>query len=150
MKKTMVLAILLTMLFSSHAEALSWAYSFVVWDGKLYEVKQDVNVPENEIAEAIGQVKTAADDMSGAYYGNASNYYEKGTVYYAIRDVPTDESIAVETNEGIFVKAEYRQQAAFHFMNIFTSFWFWAALPSVFLISLYFYKTSSRNKRATL
>lgn len=145
MKKVMLFSLLLAFVFSSTAHALSWAYPFVVWDGKLYEVKQEGIVPENDIAEAIGQVKTAADDMTGDYYGNASNYYEKGTVYYALKGVSPDEAIAVDA-DGVYVKAVYIQKAAFHFMNVLTAFWLWAILALVAFSTFYFYMRSNRSK----
>ncbi|QHJ71417.1 hypothetical protein [Planococcus halotolerans] len=117
MKKIFPFCLLMVFMFCGTAQALSWAYPFVVWDGTLYEVKEEERLSENEIAEAIGRVATLADDMSGNYYGNASNFYPVGTVYYAIKDTGTSEAIAVNV-EGEYLKAVYSQKAKFHFMNL--------------------------------
>lgn len=41
MKKIAISSILFVSLVSSTVQALSWAIPFVVWDGKVYEVKQE-------------------------------------------------------------------------------------------------------------
>lgn len=117
MKKIIPVALLIVFVYCGTAQALSWAYPFVVWDGRLYEVKEEERLPAIDIDEAIGRVATMADDMSGAYYGNASNYHPIGTVYYAIKEARTGEAIAVKV-EGEYLKAVYRQEPMFHFMNL--------------------------------
>lgn len=117
MKKIIPVVLLIVFIFCGTAQALSWAYPFVVWDGRLYEVLEAEQVPASDIAEPIGRVATMADDMSGAYYGNASNYYPSGTVYYAINGKDLAKTIAVEV-ENEYLEAVYRQKPEFHFMNL--------------------------------
>lgn len=81
-----------------------WAYFFVVWDGYVYVV-QDQQVDENEIGKEIGHV-TRYSDREGSYSGNFSNAYSKGTKYYELKEVSTDESIAVEPSPGTYRLAE--------------------------------------------
>ena len=145
MKKPILFTLLFVLTFSSNALALTWAYPFVVWEGKVYEVMQEDVLPESDIGEAIGHVETAADDMTGDYYGNASNYYEKGTAYYALKGISSDEAIAVETGEGGYVKAEYIHRSAFHFMNILTAFWFWASLAALTVFAASYIYLQSRK-----
>lgn len=105
------------LIFTSSAQALSWAYSFVVWNGNVYEMTDEI-VVENEIGEHIGEVKTTPNDMTGEYRGNASNEFPKGTKYYEINNVSTEIAIAVEIKENKFKKATYVHEAPFHWLEI--------------------------------
>lgn len=133
MKKIYLLSMLLLFFIASSVQALSWAYPFVVWDGNVYEVKEEEFLQESEIGGAIGEVKTQADDMTGNFYGDASNLYPKGTQYYEITGTPTSEAIAVEV-DGEWFKAEYAHKAPFHIMNVLTSFYFIGAAVLVVLL----------------
>jgi hypothetical protein len=90
-----------------------WAYSFVVWDGYLYQIGDEY---VEDIGEEIGEV-TKYSDMEGGYSGNFSNEYEKGTKYYAIKGISTEEAIAIEESDGRFRKAnregKYEGRSAF-------------------------------------
>jgi len=115
--KKILFIILFILIFTSSAQALSWAYSFVVWNGNVYEVT-DVKVVENEIGEHIGEVKTKPNDMTGEYRGNASNEFPKGTKYYEIKNVSTDKAIAVEGIENEYIKAIFIHEAPNHILEI--------------------------------
>ncbi|MCR2821050.1 hypothetical protein [Lederbergia panacisoli] len=82
----------------SHA---SWAYSFVVWDGYVYVVSDELI---DNIDKEIGQV-TKYSDKEGSYWGNFSNTYKIGTKYYSIVGINTTEAIAVQTEDGTYIKA---------------------------------------------
>ena len=116
--KKILFFILFMLIFISSAQALSWAYSFVVWNGNVYEVT-DVKVVENEIGEHIAEVKTTPNDMTGNYYGDASNVYPKGTKYYELNNVSSDIAIAVEIKENQYQKATFIREAPFHWMDLF-------------------------------
>ncbi|CAH0344046.1 hypothetical protein [Bacillus sp. CECT 9360] len=120
MKKISLFFVLFTFMISSSVQALSWAYLFVVWEGKVYEVKQEEIVANSEIGKSIGEVRTIPDDMTGDYYGNASNYYPKGTKYYEIMGTSTSSAIAVK-EDNQWVKAVFVHKAPFHIMNIFSN-----------------------------
>lgn len=79
----------------------NWAYQFVVWDGYVYVITDEV---VNEVKRQIGHV-TKYSDMEGTYTGNFSNVYPKGTKYYSILGVDTDEAIAVEDESGHYIMA---------------------------------------------
>ena len=79
----------------------SWAYSFVVWDGYIYQISDEY---VQQIDENIGKV-TVYSEIEGTYTGNFSNVYEKGTAYYSITGVSTDEVIAVKEEDGKYRKA---------------------------------------------
>ena len=83
------------------SSSADWNSNFVVWDGYVYEMSNEY---VTEIEEEIGKV-TKYSDKEGAYSGNFSNMYRKGTKYYAIVGVNTDEAIAVEEN-GEYRKAK--------------------------------------------
>ncbi|MCA1056843.1 hypothetical protein LCM10_17910 [Rossellomorea aquimaris] len=123
MKRIATLTMMFVFLAVFHAHALSWAYPFVVWEGKVYEVKLGEKVEEDDIGRLIGEVKTKADEVTGNYYGDASNYYPVGTNYYARKGVPVSSGIAVK-EEGGWVKASYVHRAPFHIMNVITSGYF--------------------------
>ncbi len=87
--------------FLPNKSLASWAYAFVVWDGYIYVVSDEF---VEEVDEEIGRV-TKYSDTEGTYSGNFSNVYKKGTAYYSIKGVSTDEAIAVEDGVGKYKKA---------------------------------------------
>ncbi|MEK3796830.1 hypothetical protein MHI18_01005 [Peribacillus sp. FSL H8-0477] len=119
MKKIAFSSLLFVFLISSTVQALSWAITFVVWEGKVYEVKQEELIENNEIGNIIGEVTTKANDRTGSYYGNASNFYPIGTNYYQIKGTSTSNAIAIK-EETQWVEAVYIHQAPFHIMNLLT------------------------------
>lgn len=143
MKRKLLVPLLLLVLISSSVHALSWAYSFVVWKGKVYEVKQELLIADSEIGGIIGKVKTRPNDMTGEYYGNASNYYPIGTNYYEIKGISTSSAIAIK-EDNQWVKAIYAHKAPFHIMNLLTNIYFLAAVVLVVLIII---GAVSRNKK---
>lgn len=82
-----------------HSSA-DWAFEFVVWDGYIYKLSEEY---VESIDEEIGEV-TKYSDMEGTYSGNFSNTYEKGTKYYSIQGISTDDSIAIK-EKGKYKKA---------------------------------------------
>ncbi|WP_058764271.1 hypothetical protein [Exiguobacterium chiriqhucha] len=103
--------VLLLLSVSLSPQALSWAYAFVVLDGRVYEV-MDVAVLEADLGEVVGEVKTMADDMDGSYHGDASNMYPIGTTYRKVSGEAMEDVIAVEDESG-WKRAEYRHDAPF-------------------------------------
>lgn len=92
--------LLIMILVPANAVATNWVYPFVVWDGYMYEVTDEkVTTIENE----IGAV-TKYSDMK-QYGGNFSNAYPKGTKYFAIKGMDTEVAIAVEVDNGNYLKA---------------------------------------------
>lgn len=138
MKKIVVLSLVFIFMFSATAHALSWAIPFVVWDGNVYEVKLEEIIEEKNIGKNIGQVKTIPNDMTGEYYGDASNHYAKGTKYYAIQELSTSSAIAVEDGNQ-WVKAVYIHKAPFHILNLLFNkyFIFTVILIAVVLIGFF-------------
>jgi hypothetical protein len=95
-----LVAFLCSFIIPTTAMATKWVYRFVVWDGYVYVVKEEY---VTEIDREIGQV-TKYSDME-QYPGNFSNFYKKGTKYYSIKGISTDESIAVEEERGRYKEA---------------------------------------------
>ena len=83
--------------------ATKWLYPFVVWDGYVYEVSEE---SVTAIGDEIGQV-TKYSDME-PQSGNFSNEYQKGTKYFEIKGVSTEEAIAVQKSNDQYVKADRR------------------------------------------
>lgn len=123
MKRILLIFFLLIFMFSSSVQALSWAYPFVVWNGKVYEVRHQEIVEDSKVGKILGEVKTKPNDETGSYYGNASNHYPKGTKYYEIKGTSTSESIAVE-DDKVWVKAVFVHKAPFHIMNVGSNLYF--------------------------
>ncbi|WP_053365677.1 hypothetical protein [Bacillus sp. FJAT-27245] len=144
MKRTAMFSLMLIILFSSSVQALSWAYPFVVWKGKVYEVKREEIIAASEIGEVIGKVKTKPNEMTGNYYGDASNYYPKGTNYYEIKGTSTSTAIAVKENNQ-WVKAVYVHRAPFHIMNVLSNAYF---LTAIVLIAVGVIWKNTKSKKS--
>lgn len=133
MKKVSLLTLVLVFIFASSVQALSWAIIFVVWDGKVYEVKQDETIDPGKIGKVIGGVETQPDEETGKYYGNASNYFPIGTKYYEIKGISTSDAIAIKENDQ-WIKAVYVHDAPFHIMNIIKNPLFIFSMVIVFIM----------------
>jgi uncharacterized protein YdaL len=105
--------ILLTSFIVPSKSLANWAYKFVVWDGYIYVVSDEY---VKEIDTEIGHV-TKYSDIESSYSGNFSNTYEKGTKYYSIKGISSDETIAIEESDGRYIKAnregKYKVRSAF-------------------------------------
>ena len=77
-----------------------WAISFVVWEGYIYQISDEYI---DDISEEIGEV-TKYSDMEGTYSGNFSNAYRKGTKFYTIKGISSEEAIAI-AEDGKYRKA---------------------------------------------
>lgn len=119
---TSAILIVVFLVIGAHAQALSWAYVFVTWDGNIYEVKEDQILNASQVGEVIGEVERLADDMTGEYYGDASNYYETGTKYYEITGTPKDVAIAVQVG-NTWVQANFVGEQPPSLKGILTSPW---------------------------
>lgn len=112
-----VLFVLFISFYPGKTFATSWAYPFVVWDGYIYVISDEY---VTEIGNEIGYV-TRYSDME-QYSGNFSNAYKRGTLFYSIKDISTDQAIAVEESDGQYIKAyreaEYEIRSPFNgFLN---------------------------------
>lgn len=143
MKKVLISFVLLLSMTAS-VKALSWAYSFVVWKGKVYEVTEEI-VGEDDLGRHLGSVKTKPNDVTGSYYGNASNIYAVGTKYFEINGESPNDSIAVEVENNQWVKAIYIHQAPFHWMNLIPKI-LPVLIVSVIVFVLIFFSKNRRNK----
>ena len=112
MKKITFLSFFLVLMISSSVQALVWAYPFVTWDGKVYEVKEEELLQKSEIGKRIGKVKTQpyyidkARTEAMAVSGDGSNVYPIGTPYYEIKGVSTSTSIAVKVGNK-WIRADF-------------------------------------------
>ncbi len=101
-----ILSISLTcILFPNKSIATKWVYPFVVWDGFVYVVSEEY---VTEIDSKIGHV-TMYSNMEERP-GNFSNIYKKGTKYYSIKGVSTEESIAIREFDGKYKKADRKEE----------------------------------------
>jgi hypothetical protein len=105
---TLLVVFLCTLIVPTKLFATSWAYPFVVWDGYIYIVNDEY---VTDIDKEIGQVTRYSDMYQQP--GNFSNVYEKGTKYYSIKGVSTDESIAVDDGNGNYKKAVREKEYTF-------------------------------------
>ncbi|WP_052302338.1 hypothetical protein [Bacillus sp. SG-1] len=86
---------------ASNTIATSWAYPFIVWQGHIYVVTEE---PVIDIEMKIGEV-TAFSDMQ-QLPANFSNEFSMGTKFYTIKNISTDNAIAVEVDNGIYHRAD--------------------------------------------
>lgn len=99
-----VLASLLILLFGSEQSVFAeWAYRFVVYADKIYEVTEEQVLPQ-QIDKKVGEV-TRYSTKEGSYPGHFSNAFPQGTDYYSIRDTSITAAIAVQVSEGVYIKA---------------------------------------------
>ena len=131
MKRVICFFLVLLFFAQSSVQALDWAYAFVVWKGNVYEVT-DEQVMDTKIGKRIGEVKTKPNDMTGKYYGDASNSYPKGTPYFELKGVSTNEAIAVGVEEDHWVKAVYRHEAKNYWLG-----WVMKVSPILFLATVF-------------
>lgn len=121
MKRVVSLSLILVFLISSSVQAHQWAYPFVVWEGKVYKferiidengikVNQEYILNEGEIGKVIGEVKTKANDNTGEYHGDASNYFRIGSKYHEIIGTPTSSAIAIKDGDK-WIKTIYVSKA---------------------------------------
>jgi len=82
---------LFVLIYLTKPLATSWAFQFVVWQGYIYVVSDEY---VTEIDSEIGQVTKYSDIES--YSGNFSNTFKKGTKYYSIKGISTDEAILLK------------------------------------------------------
>src|SRR5690606_27747787 len=76
-----VLGIFMVYLLLIPESLASWAYKFVVNDGKIFVIT-DEEIVKTDIVEQIGEV-TYYSDKEGTYSGNFSNTFLKGTKYFS-------------------------------------------------------------------
>jgi hypothetical protein len=79
----------------SPSSSKDWIYNFVVWEDYMYVVSDEYT--EN-VGDVLGEV-TKYSDQEAIYNGNFSNYFRKGTKYYAIKGVSTSEAIAIQEGD---------------------------------------------------
>ncbi|TCI27216.1 hypothetical protein EVJ32_03215 [Exiguobacterium sp. SH5S4] len=113
--KRVIWMVVLLLSVSLSVHALSWAYAFVVLDGRVYEVT-DIKVSEADLGDVVGEVETLADDMTGDYYGDASNMYPIGTEYRQVDGESVEDVLAVE-DETEWKRAEFVHEAPFDSRN---------------------------------
>lgn len=108
----LLVSIIFVLIFPYKSFATSWAYPFVVWNDYIYVISDEYIV---SIDRKIGEV-TKYSDME-QYGGDFSNVYPKGTKYYSIEGTDTAIAIAVQDEQGNYIKAirdgEYTYQENF-------------------------------------
>ncbi|WP_337874853.1 hypothetical protein [Exiguobacterium sp.] len=125
--------------------ALSWAYTFVVFDRNAYEVL-DTTIDEGSLGDVIGEVDSKVNDETGRYYGNASNGYPIGTVYREVDGESVEDVIAVEDGSE-WKRAEYRFEAPYHTRDFVTFFGYILLVLGIVVVSWTLFKRSSLYKK---
>ena len=143
--RRLIFLMLLSLSIALPASALSWAYTFVVFDRNAYEVL-DTTIEEDALGDVIGEVETVVNDETGRYYGNASNGYPIGTVYREVDGESVEDVIAVEDGSE-WKRAEYRFEAPYHTRDFVTFFGYILLVLGIVVVSWTFYKRSSLYKK---
>jgi hypothetical protein len=133
MKRIVLSIVIFFFVTNSFAQAQSWEYPFVVWKGNVYRVT-DKTLTSSQVKKRIGGVETKPNDMTGEYYGNASNSYPIGRGYFEIIGVPYDTAIAVRVENRKWIKAVYIREAPFHLLNYISKPYLYMLVLLVILI----------------
>lgn len=143
-KKIFVTMLLLFLLSSPIAiYAAEWAYSFVIYNGNVYQVT-DEKIEQFLIKELIGEVSRYANEPSDEYHGNASNIYPIVTGYYKIDAISVKKAIAVKV-DGEFIKAEYERSLLLHWGGNVVQY----TIPIIFLsLLIVLYRFRENIKKA--
>ncbi|WP_214814090.1 hypothetical protein [Exiguobacterium sp. s196] len=139
--RRLIFLMLLSLSIALPVSALSWAYTFVVFDRNAYEVL-DTTIEEDALGDVIGEVETVVNDETGRYYGNASNGYPIGTVYREVDGESVEDVIAVEDGSE-WKRAEYRFEAPYHTRDFVTFFGYILLALGIVVVSWTFFKRSS-------
>ncbi|MCK8486560.1 hypothetical protein M0651_05150 [Paenibacillus sp. MBLB2552] len=89
---------------SNQPNIQSWAFNVVTWNHGVYKI---TNQTTTEIDKEIGAIKKYSTNESSNLRNLFSNKYKKGTKLFKIKNVETNEYIAVQDDEdGVYYKAE--------------------------------------------
>lgn len=143
--RRLIFLILLSLSIALPVSALSFAYTFVVFDRNAYEVL-DATIEEEALGDVIGEVETVVNDETGRYYGNASNGYPIGTVYREVDGESVEDVIAVEDGSE-WKRAEYRFEAPYHTRDFVTFFGYILLVLGIVVVSWTLFKRSSLYKK---
>ncbi|EBK2060041.1 hypothetical protein MJ257_14795 [Paenibacillus timonensis] len=89
---------------SNQPNIQSWAFNVVTWNHGVYKI---TNQTTTEIDKEIGAIKKYSTNESSNLPNLFSNKYKKGTKLFKIKNVETNEYIAVQDDEdGVYYKAE--------------------------------------------
>lgn len=82
----------------------SYPYHLVKWNNALYRVTNEESIV---IDELIGEILNHSNDDTNkeSTPDNSSNFYSKGTKLWSIKDVDTNEAIAIEYEPNKFINA---------------------------------------------
>jgi hypothetical protein len=139
--RRLIFLILLSVFIAIPVSALSFAYTFVVFDRNAYEVL-DITIEEDALGDVIGEVETTVNDETGRYYGNASNGYPIGTTYREVDGESVEDVIAVEDGSE-WKRAEYRFKAPYHTRDFVTFFGYTLLVLGIVVVSWTLFKRSS-------
>lgn len=109
-RRNLVVFVFLSQLFFVLVGEASWAFRFVVYDGNVYVITDEV-VDPSKIGVSLGEV-TYYTDREGTYGGNFSNTFPVGTPYLQIHGVDVLDFIAIKLNEDQYIKAIYNGEYA--------------------------------------
>ena len=84
-----------------------WAYPFVVNEGRAYIITGET-VDKQLIGKVVGKVTRYSSDETAYSGGNFSNEYPKGTKYFAIQGIASEEAIAIKNEKETYIKAVYQ------------------------------------------
>lgn len=143
--RRLIFLILLSVFIAIPVSALSFAYTFVVFDRNAYEVL-DITIEEDALGDVIGEVETTVNDETGRYYGNASNGYPIGTTYREVDGESVEDVIAVEDGSE-WKRAEYRFKAPYHTRDFVTFFGYTLLVLGIVVVSWTLFKRSSLYKK---
>lgn len=148
MKKHLLSIILFFSIMPLPVQASSFGTDLVVWKGNIYDVQEEITLDDSQIGKKIGRVTTQIDELTGDYYGNASNVFPIGTKYFEILGISTSEAIAIEYGER-WIQATYISPSSAHIMNVLIHpVTFFSIISIVLAILIFNAKQAQPKKRS--
>ncbi|KAA8747624.1 MULTISPECIES: hypothetical protein [Paenibacillus] len=86
---------------SGHNELQSWAFDVVTWENGVYKMTNET-VTTTDVETQIGTIKKYSTNESDKLPNLFSNKYKKGTKLFKVKNVETDDYIAVKDNETYY------------------------------------------------
>ncbi|MCT2347245.1 hypothetical protein [Niallia taxi] len=82
-------------------EEASFPYPIVKWNNQIYRI---TSTDVESIDEKIGEIENYSTNEQLETPDNYSNFYDKGTTLWSIKDIKTADSIAIKAGDS-YVKA---------------------------------------------
>lgn len=101
---TIIIALTLLGCSAQEKKNKALSFEFVSWEDEIYVVNDGEKVKKEEVGHRIGEVMEFVKPRVRNYQGTASNVFKKGTNLYEIKGIGTNKGIAIQKDDGEFIK----------------------------------------------